>query len=59
MRDTENLAASSFCGWIGLFLIGVGCWIVDPALSFVVTGILLLGLALIGKLPPPPPGDLE
>lgn len=51
--------ASSICGWVGLGFIAVGCWMFDPAVSFVVTGILLLGLVLIGKLPPPPLGDLE
>lgn len=36
-------------GLIGIGFIGVGCWLISPSLSFIVTGGLFLGMAVFGE----------
>jgi len=37
-------------GIAGLGLIGVGCWLIDPTLCYIVTGSVLLTLSLAATL---------
>ncbi len=42
---------------IGLLLLAFGCFLVHPALAFIVTGVLVMGYAILASLPARPGGQ--